>query len=104
MKKHLMAAGILLAAAGMNAKEPGYLFFNVVPCSIGQEQQQAQQMIELEKRTGIDIALYSLTLHPEGVPTSRKAEILLESYRKFSRLLSGSAVRPGVLIQSILGH
>ena len=47
MKKHLMAAGILLAAAGMTAAEPDYLFFNIVPCSIGQEEQQAQNMIEL---------------------------------------------------------
>ena len=104
MKKTLMAAGLLLTAAKMTAAEPGYLFFNVVPCSIGQEQQQAQKMIELEKRTGIDIALYSLTLHPEGAPASRKAELLIESYRKFSRALAGSAVRPGILIQSILGH
>ena len=99
-----MTAGLLLAAAGITAAEPGYLFFNVVPCSIGEEQRQAKNMIELEKRTGIDIALYSLTLHPEGAPASRKADHLIESYRKFSRALAGSAVRPGILLQSILGH
>ena len=104
MKKHLMAAGILLAAAGMTAAEPDYLFFNIVPCSIGQEEQQAQNMIELEKRTGIDIALYCLSLHPEGAPASKKADRLIGSYRKFSRALAGSKVRPGILIQSILGH
>lgn len=104
MRKILMAAGLLLAAAGMTAAEPDYWFFNVVPCSIGQEEQQAQNLIELEKRTGINIALYCLSLQPEGAPASRKAEILIDSYRKFSRALAGTAVRPGILLQSILGH
>ncbi|MDY5695772.1 MAG: hypothetical protein SPK75_05270, partial [Victivallales bacterium] len=64
----------------------------------------ADQMIELEKRTGSRIALYTLTLHPEGFPASRKAEYLTESYRRFRTALAGSRVRPGVLLQSILGH
>ena len=87
----------------MNEQEL-FRFYNVVPCNPGREELQAQDVIELEARTGIDIALYSLTLHPEGFPARKKAEYLIESYRKFSRALQGSKVRPGVLIQSILGH
>ena len=88
-------------------KEPAkniFRFYNIVPCNLGREKMQAQDVIELEARTGIDIALYSLTLHPEGFPARKKAGLLIESYRKFSRALQGSKVRPGVLIQSILGH
>ena len=85
-------------------EETAFCFYNVVPCSPGQEKLLADQMIELEERTGIRIALYTLTLHPEGFPASRKAEYLTESYRRFSSALAGSRVRPGVLIQSILGH
>ena len=85
-------------------EETAFCFYNVVPCSPGQEKLLADQMIELEKRTGIRIALYTLTLHPEGFPASRKAEYLTDSYRRFSSALAGSRVRPGVLIQSILGH
>ena len=81
-----------------------FRFYNVVPCNVGREKQQAQDVIELEARTGIDIALYSLTLHPEGFPARRKADLLIDSYRKFSRALEGSNVKAGVLIQSILGH
>ena len=81
-----------------------FRFYNIVPCNIGREKLQAQDVIELEARTGIDIALYSLTLHPEGFPARKKADLLIESYRKFSRALQGSKVKPGVLIQSILGH
>ena len=87
----------------MNEQE-NFRFYNVVPCNPGKEELQAQDVIELEARTGIDIALYSLTLHPEGFPARKKAEFLIESYRKFSRALRGSKVKPGVLIQSILGH
>ena len=85
-------------------KQDLFKFYNIVPCNIGREELQAQDVIELEARTGIDIALYSLTLHPEGFPAAKKAEVLIESYRKFSRALQGSKVRHGVLIQSILGH
>ena len=81
-----------------------FRFYNIVPCNIGREKLQAQDVIELELRTGINIALYSLTLHPEGFPAKKKADLLIESYRKFSRALQGSKVRPGVLLQSILGH
>ena len=87
----------------MNEQEK-FLFYNIVPCNPGREEIQARDVIELEARTGIDIALYSLTLHPEGFPARKKAEYLIESYRKFSRALQGSKVRTGVLIQSILGH
>ena len=81
-----------------------FRFYNIVPCNIGREKQQAQDVIELEEKTGIDVALYSLTLHPEGFPARKKADLLIESYRKFSRALKGSRVKPGVLLQSILGH
>ena len=81
-----------------------FRLYNIVPCNIGREKQQAQDVIELEAKTGIDIALYSLTLHPEGFPARKKADLLIESYRKFSRALKGSRVKPGVLLQSILGH
>ena len=84
--------------------ETFFKFYNIVPCNIGREKLQAQDVIELEAKTGIRIALYSLTLHPEGFPARKKADLLIESYRKFSRALRGSKVRPGVLIQSILGH
>ena len=85
-------------------KQENFRFYNIVPCNIGREELQAQDVIELEARTGIRIALYCLTLHPEGFPARKKAALLCESYRKFSRALRGSRVRPGVLLQSILGH
>lgn len=85
-------------------EEKSYQFYNIVPCLPGQEELLAQGAIELEAATGIDMALYCLTLHPEGYPASRKAEKLIESYRRFSLALRGSRVHSGILVQSILGH
>ncbi|MBR2509420.1 MAG: hypothetical protein IKB71_06700 [Lentisphaeria bacterium] len=84
--------------------QKAFTFYNIVPCNPGNEELAAQDVIELEKLSGIDIALYTLTLHPEGFPANKKADFLIDSYRKFSKALQGSKVRPGVLIQSILGH
>ena len=81
-----------------------FTFYNIVPMSIGKEEETAADMIEYYKRTGNDIVLYSMTLHPEGFPARKKADIMINSYRKFKAALAGSGVRPGVLLQSILGH
>ena len=86
------------------SEQTKFKFYNIVPCNPGRENLQAQDVIELEARTGINVALYSLTLHPEGYPARKKADYLIESHRKFSHALQGSKVKPGVLIQSILGH
>ena len=86
------------------SEQEKFRFYNIVPCNPGREDLLAQDVIELEARTGITAALYSLTLHPEGCPAKKKVDFLVESYRKFSRALQGSKVRPGVLLQSILGH
>ena len=96
-----LAALLMLQSAC--AQEP-FRFYNIVPCNPGREELQAKDAVELEKRTWIHIALYCLSLHPEGFPASKKADFLIGSYRKFSRALQGSKVKPGVLIQSILGH
>ena len=99
-----IAGGETAASGSALLTEADFLFFNIVPCTPGKEKKSAERMIELEKKTGIRYALYSLTLHPEGYPASRKVDILVESYRKFAGSLKGTRVRPGVLMQSILGH
>jgi hypothetical protein len=81
-----------------------FQFFNIVPFSPGCEEQAAQDMIEYVKFTGNRTVLYSLTIHPEGRPALKKAEFLVESYRKFRQALAGTDVQCGVLLQSLLGH
>lgn len=84
--------------------EKDFLFYNIVPFAPGREKRTAQDMIDYRTRTGNDIVLYSLSLHPEGFPATEKADFLIASYRELKRELAGSGVRLGVLIQSILGH
>ena len=50
-----------------------FQFFNIFPCNLGQEEQTASNMIAYREQTGHDIALYCLTLHPEGLPASKKS-------------------------------
>ncbi len=72
--------------------------------SIDSEDQAAKDMIEYCRRTGNEIVLYSMTLHPEGFPARKKADRMIASYRKLKAELNGSGVKLGVLLQSILGH
>ena len=74
-----------LAACAAVAAPRGFTLYNVVPLSIGREATAAADAVELQTRTGVDLALYSLTLHPEGVPASEKAERYVESFRAFKR-------------------
>lgn len=81
-----------------------FTVLNIAPFSPDSEELLAKEMVEYRDRTGGDVVLYSLTLHPEGLPAMRKAERLVDSYRKLRRALEGSGVRLGVLMQSTLGH
>lgn len=101
--KRNVFAGIVLLAAALCA-HADYDLYNVVPMCVGREAEQAARSADLQGRADIDLALYSLTLHPEGRPATRKVDRCLASYRKFSEALKGTKVRPAILIQSILGH
>ena len=104
MKRNLFLAAILLAWAASAVAPRAFTLYNVVPLSVGREATAAADAVELQARTGADLALYSLTLHPEGVPAIEKAERYVESFRAFRRALDGTPVRAGVLVQAILGH
>ena len=61
-------------------------------------------MVEYTRLTGNRIVLYSLSMHPEGLPALEKAEKYIASYRCLKAELAGTDVMLGVLLQSILGH
>ncbi len=81
-----------------------FIFYNIAPYSPGKEKELAADMKEYSARTGNKVVLYSLTLHPQGLPAMKKAGELIESYRKLKKELEGSDVRLGVLLQSLIGH
>ena len=98
-----IASAFLLSGAAAFAGE-GYRLYNIVPMYIGHEAEQAAKCVEMYERTGVDLALYSLTLHPEGRPASAKVDRYVASYRAFAQALKGAKVRPAILVQAILGH
>ena len=81
-----------------------FTLYNVMPFSPGREAQCAADCRDFRDRTGCDLELYSLTLHPEGKPAMEKVERYVASYRALRHELDGSGVRLGVLVQAILGH
>jgi hypothetical protein len=81
-----------------------FTFLNILPCTPGREKQLAAQAVDYVKRTGNDIVLYCLTLHPEGFPAMDKPRKLLKSYQALKAELAGTDVKLGILLQAIIGH
>ena len=96
-------ACIFVVAASVAAAD-GFQNYNIMAFSPGREAQVAAYALEYNARTGGDLVLYSLSLHPEGRPAIEKAERYVASYRTLKEMLAGSNVRLGVLVQSIIGH
>lgn len=102
MDMKLIAFAAALAASVAFGAD--FTLYNVVPFSPGAERVAAADAREYLERTGNDLVLYSLTLHPEGRPAIDKARRYVESFGRFKAELAGSDVRAGILVQAILGH
>ena len=85
MKRMQFLSFVLFAGTAVVAAPRAFTLYNVTPLSVGHEATAAADAVELQARTGADLALYSLTLHPEGVPAIEKAERYVESFRAFKR-------------------
>ena len=99
-----LGACLALGAAMASSPAADFALYNVVPFSPGREAEAASNAMEYRDRTGGDMVLYMLTLHPEGKPAMKKAESHIASYRALRREMEGSGMRLGILVQSILGH
>ena len=106
-----------MAAEDSRPASSGFTLYNVVPFSPGNEKVVAADAKEYLERTGNDLVLYSLTLHPEGRPAIDKVRRYVESFSKFKAEVGGPRVvaasdgtkpvphvRAGILVQAILGH
>ena len=96
VKNIIIAIAAVLALAPFGAANGAdFTLYNVMPFSLGREAQCAADCREYRDRTGCDLVLYSLTLHPEGRPAMEKVERYVASYRALGRELEGSGVRLG---------
>ena len=98
------ALAVLALSASCPSSAADYTLYNVVPMALDHEAEQAAKAVEMYDRTGADLSLYSLTLHPEGVPARAKADRYVASFHRYAEALKGTKVRPAVLVQAILGH
>lgn len=61
--------------------------------------------IEEQYRDGVaNEALFIMSLHPEGDPTSDKASLLCEKYDAYAKELATRGLSCGILAQSTIGH
>ena len=109
MKRLSLLSVLLFSCAVANAQKSvvdgkHYTMLNIVPMRLGDEGVSASDALELYNKAGIRYPLYSLTLHPEGRPAMAKVERAVASYRRFADALKGTGVRPGILVQAIIGH
>ena len=61
--------------------------------------------IEKQIKTGVCIMpLFSMSLVPEGIPATDKADIFCKLYEKYKEKLDAKGLPSGVLMQSTMGH
>ena len=102
--KLLLTAAIAIIAAVSSAKdgfrevitEDSFTMLNIIPSSPGREEVAAADAKEFAERTGNPYCLYCLTLHPQGRPAMKTVDAAVASYRKWAKLLEGSAVKPAI--------
>ena len=99
-----LAGAFAAACCVIAAHASEFTVYNIVPFSPGHEAEAAADAIELREKAGVDRPLYSLTLDPCREPLTNQIVEAIASYRVFRAALEGSDVRPGILVQAILGH
>jgi hypothetical protein len=80
-------------------------FINVVPFFPEDPGYMAQQARRIAKEVGLKSSAFSLSLHPEGTPARKKADVFAAAFAALKKDLAGDPdIRPGILLQSLIGH
>ena len=80
-------------------------FINVVPFIPNDPGYMAQQARRIFAEVGLNTVAFSLSLHPEGTPAKEKSLLYCEAFAVLRKELENHPeIRPGILLQSLLGH
>lgn len=79
-------------------------WLNVVPLLDRNEEELAEQLRWIKGNSLLDSAAFICTLVPEGDPAFDKAAVLARRFRKMKKLLAGSGIKCGILLQATMGH
>ena len=78
--------------------------YSIMPLNTTYVEEICQDIVR-QKREGIaEVALFKMTLVPEGNPVINKAEIFCEKYDVFRDRLKELGVECGILVQATIGH
>ena len=80
-------------------------FINVVPFFPEDPGYMAQQARRIANEVGLKSPAFSLSLHPEGTPARKKADVFAAAFAALKKDLAGDLdIHPGILLQSLIGH
>ena len=78
--------------------------YTIMPLDIAHLEEICQD-IKYQQDAGIaNMALFKMTLVPEGNPPANKAEILCAQFAKFKQRLGEMGIECGILVQASVGH
>ncbi len=85
-------------------QSPKMRFINIVPFFPDRIDYMAEEAVRLYRTAGINSPAYCMTLHPEGPEPIAKAQYYAKAFAALKKKLEGTGVRPGILIQAVMGH
>ena len=78
--------------------------YTIMSLDIEHLEEICQDIKEQHDKGIAEMALFSMTLVPEGNPPADKATILCEQFAKFKKRLSELGLKCGILVQATVGH
>ena len=85
----------------MNSKIHSY---TIMPLDLEHLEEICQDIKEQKEQGIADLALFKMTLVPEGNPPADKVTIYCEQYAKFKKRLEEMGLKSGILVQATVGH
>lgn len=79
-------------------------FVNIVPVFPDNVEHMISEAERLYEQCGIDEPTLCMTLHPQGSPLEEKVELHRKVLEKMIKRFSGTPIKVGVLLQTVLGH
>ena len=110
MKKVMTTLCAVSSAAAICAPDPlispdRLTFFNILPHQqYSDAKTHAKNMIEYEKKTGNSIVLFTVFISPIGENFRERIQDYVKYFKEFQQEVKGTKIKPGLLINTVLGH
>ena len=78
--------------------------YTIMPLDLDHIEEICRDIKEQHDRGIAEMALFSMTLVPEGNPPANKVTLYCEKYAKFKKRLDEMGLKSGILVQATVGH